>query len=552
SLQTLCVADASAREVQWIWRSDAAADEMNLFSYFQRDFRLETVDARAAVWFAADSQAALYVNGHEVARKVTRFTVDHVRPERVLIGPWLVRGSNTLLVLHHNWGDIKNFQRTRTRRAGLWIAPVVGTGLPDVATDQRWKATTAPQFVRHRQQIVGVTGDLRIRFPVIQDARREPRTSQAMRLLPWKAARVIKKPIWSVQLDNDQDVPQREFFFPVQRVIGAGTVSGLAVDRNGHDLNIDTRLNGATFTMDEKVGLQARNLTRSGPVTITALAGETRYVTFDFDRVVHGYPSLSIRSSQSGAVLTFVYGELALSPIDGSALVNASTGAIHTGDTVGRHYFDQYITVGRGQEAADLPDERTSRYLMVAIYFPTAGSVTLDKLGLIKSQYPLDWAGSFDGGDPRLEQIISLAKIQAEVSNTDVYVDTPGREDGAWLEDIQPRTQLADTWAGGSSAARRRVLMLAEESRLADGRFLAFAPQSFLDVTAWDWGMRWVLMLRDEWRWTGDQRFLSARWEALDRYIALLLACVDENGLFRTSAVLGDLRVGKHLRSDRD
>ena len=146
---------------------------------------------------------------------------------------------------------------------------------------------------------------------------------------------------------------------------------------------------------------------------------------------------------------------------------------------------------------------------------------------------------------------------------SDTYVDTPGREDGQWLEDIRLRARVAETW-GGDFKLRELTLMHAEQCRV-NGKFLSFAPQSFVELTGWDWGMQWIAMLYDHWQWTGTNNYPSKALgypgkgmspmkvvpQTLSDYVDLLLDNVNDKGLFCSRNVFADIRVGSHPRTDR-
>ncbi len=270
---------------------------------------------------------------------------------------------------------------------------------------------------------------------------------------------------------------------------------------------------------------------------------------------------LECQSNVSEIAVSFGYCELNLSPYDGTYHIDPKTGKIKTQGVVGTYYGDRYFTAGKGTlEKVEFPDERTARYMTIHVTFPknalNNASFTLKKLGIVKSQYPVVWQGDFTCVHPRLQQLIELSKIHAEITMSDTYIDTPGREDGQWLEDIRLRARIAETWFGDSDL---RVLTLshAQECR-HEGRFLSFAPQSFVKITGWDWGMQWISMLYDEWKWNGNshnttkQPRLQEYIPRLIDYTKLLLGNVGEDGLFRTNNVFADIRAGAHPKHPND
>ena len=69
-------------------------------------------------------------------------------------------------------------------------------------------------------------------------------------------------------------------------------------------------------------------------------------------------------------------------------------------------------------------------------------------------------------GERREHSIMSLALIHAEVTMSDAYVDTPGREDGQWIEDARPRAQISERWFGDTRLRRLAIRTLAEGQAL--------------------------------------------------------------------------------------
>ena len=467
-----CVNDRSKNplswdQAQWIWHPDVASDATNRCTYFRNHFEYNG-DHEIKAYFTADATARLYINGKIIRRKVTRYHPSKVRPEEIHLSKYLQQGENEILVLHHNWGDIKNFQRDEIRRAGMmFFAPDV----PELQSG--WKAAKAQHFTEHEQQIIGVTGGLRIRFPLIIDG------SQMNEPLDWRNAVDVENGPWTMSHDIYPKA-QREEFKAVQSLIAAGMIEYPAEFKlSEYNLRNDVRfpayMNQAAYNPKPSLASQFEKLLKAGSAQFSLKAGQTAFVTYDFHVPIHGYPSFEVESDKPGVALSFGYGELNVSLLDGSHHVNAETGWIKTDGVVGQFYGDRYITSGNKHEIIEIPEERTERYITVHFTAVEDTSITLHKLGIVKSQYPVDWRGSFDANDEIIDQIITLSKIHAEVTMSDVYVDTPGREDGQWLEDTRLRALIAESWTGNIDL-RYLTLAHSQESRVGKGKFLSFAP----------------------------------------------------------------------------
>ncbi len=511
----------------------------NRFTYFRKVVTLDEVPDTAAVRFAADSNARLWINGHLVRRKVARYAEEHATAEVVNAAPYLREGQNVVVALHHNWGDIVTFQRTGNERLGLYLS---GSW---IATDSTWRMTRAPQFVQHEKQIIGVPGTGRVRYPQIVDAREDLQGDlhdSSFDVSGWRHATEIDDGPWPATPPPVETPGQREHPVRPMAVLAAGTA-----DRDFSDdpAAIAKNIRDAQYRPDSLTTDKAIAFVAGQPAVIEGAAGETRYVTFDFFRPLHGYPYLKLAEAPAGTAFDFGYAEIPRSAYSGRMQVNPETGWVDPTGVVGDRYADRYITRA-GSQSVEIPDERTARWMTVLIRFPEAGRVVIEDLGIVKSQYPVDWVGTFATGDEHIDQIIKLALIHAELNMTDAYIDTPGREDEQWLDDSRLRAVIGARWFGDTRLREFFLRSVAESQRPDDGRFHDFPPTNYpAFVSTYDWNMQWVAMLYDQYRWSGDTGVIRTYWDNLTRFWDDALSHLDENGVWRTSEVRGDIRVGQ-------
>jgi len=521
---------AAAAPCGWIWSTPEEAAPKNRFTYFRKVVTLDRVPADATLRFAADSNARLWINGRIVLRKVTRYHEDRATADTVNAAPYLHPGQNVIVVLHHNWGPIVTFQRNANKHAGLYIES------PWLRTDASWRWRTAPEFTPHDRQIVGITGDHRIRYPQIADGRKELAGNihdTAFDDSAWQPAYEVKDGPWPAAPAWSGIPPQRETAVHPEHVVAAGRLipaSALADDPLSIAKDIRTARCEPVAGMDT--------------ASIAGRAGESRYITFDFYRPVHGYPFIDLADAPAGTVIDFGYAETAYMQYKGDRPVHPD-GWLNPEAVVGPGYADRYITRA-GAQHFEVPDERTARWLTLHIHFVHDGKLTFRERGIVKSQYPVDVLGSFDAGDKRIAQIVKLCLTHAEVTMVDGYVDTPGREDGTWIEDARLRAVIASRWFGDYQL-RRLVIRLHAESQNANGGFHCFPPSNYpASPCGYDWSVQWVAMLHDDYLWTGQTDLIAKYWEQLRRFWAETLSHVDSNGVWRTGSVFGDIRVGVH------
>jgi len=526
----------------WIGTEEVAP--RNCFTWFRKVVRLEDLPQDGTLRFAADSNGQLWINGHALRRKVARYAENRITAEVVDALPVLRRGANVIVVLHHNWGPITTFQRTGNERAGLYVESSW------LGSDATWKQLKASQFVPHDRQILAVNGRTpRIRYPQIVDGARmlSGIHGPAFDDSAWGPAVVISDGPWPARPADVETPGQEEEQISPPAVLAAGTAERAAPPIPLDPADVGPGLRASKCSPEPEALRRAEAFLAGAPLVLEGAAGTSRFVTFDFQRPVHGYPFLQLADADPGVVIDFGYGEVARSIYTGELLVDES-GWIDTGAVVGALYADRYLAAA-GPQVVELPDERTARWLALHVHFPREGRVVLRRLGFVSSQYPFPVNGSFNCGDERLDAIVRLGLIHARVSMTDAYIDTPGREDGQWYEDAQLRAVLTARWSG-DTRLRRFLLRTVAESQLEDGHLHAFPPSNYpLERAPFDWSMQWAAVLYDEYRWSGDLELVRHHFDTLVRYCKALLEPVDEQGLWRTDFIFADIRVGVHPRA---
>jgi hypothetical protein len=538
-------AQAGPGTARWIWSDPAAPAPKNRFTWFRKVVELDQMPADATLHLAADSNGRVWINGHIVRRKMARYHEDRITTERINAAPYLHVGRNVILLLHHNWGDIITFQRTGNKHAGLYVS---GTW---VSSDSSWKCTKAPEYVEHEKQIPGVIGDKRIRYPVIADGAKaisgdlnDPSFDDSA----WTSAIVVENGPWPSKPMDVETPGQREYAVHPARVLAAGTAER-TMPLSDEPSSMAAGIRTSKYRPETELAHLAGDVISGKPVVITGKAGETKYITFDFDQPIHGYPFLGLKDASGGVKIDLGYCELSRSLCTGKMHVD-ETGWINPEGVVGPGYADRYIT-RKGPQAFEFPEERTARWLSLHIHFATDGLVTLSDVGITRSQYPVDPAGTFDSGSQLMAQIVKLCLIHAQVSMSDAYVDTPGREDGQWIEDDRPRAILTARWFGDNQL-RRFMIRTFGQGQGKDGQFHPFAPSNYPAYPApYDWSVQWVATLHDDYMWTGQTDLVKEYWDTLSRYWENVLKHVDEQGLWRTPQILADIRNSLPLENDK-
>jgi hypothetical protein len=531
---------ASEPRARWIWSTLTEPAPANRFTYFRTIFRLIRLPDDGTLRFTADSNARLWINGALVRRKVARYHESMITAEVIDAAQYLRIGTNVVVVLHHNWGGIITFQRTGNAHAGLYLDSAW------LSTGDGWRWTQAPEFAEHSQQVVGLIGDPRIRYPLIIDARNGIRGNIHAPTFDdsdWQPTSVVELGPWPSSPTNVETAGQREYAVRPMSVLAAGqAVRSLPVA--AEPLEIAGGIRTSKCYPDTLATQRANEIVDGRCITIAGHAGETHYITVDFGLPVHGYPFITLDNAPEGAVLDFAYCEIWRSQYSGELHVDES-GWLNPESVVGKGYADRYIT-RRGKQTLEIPDERTARWLTLHIHFTQTGNITLSSLGIVQSQYPAEAIGSFECGNERINQIVKLCLIHARVTMSDAYVDTPGREDGQWLEDAEPRAVLASRWFG-DTALRDLMIRTHAQAQGEDGNLHPFSPSNYPAYPSpFDWSVQWVAMLWDDYMWHGKPERVRRYWTHLFRYWQCVLKLVNHDGLWITPRVLADIRIGVH------
>ena len=553
SLDSLFPPLADPLPLSFVWRDASLHAAPNTWTYFRKVFNWVPGDERqqALACFAADPTARVWLNGRLLLDRVLRFVSPNISVEILNLAPFLVPGENVLVVLHHWWG-VPTFQRSPGGRPGIafcWNPKPGG-----VLSDSRWFWRPADEFVSHPHQTIGHDGAPRIRFPVLFDSRLERpaiHTAVGDNHADWQPAVDVQSDAWANPACKETPPLTRCEYVSAVRVLSVGRLSRSVVTENLPLHQIGGRMRQSLHLADERAS--RRELL---PGDASVLLHSPAYISYDFGRPVHGYTTIEIGEAPPGAVLELGYAELAINPRDQRSLV-ASDGHFDPEFTCGSPFGDRVVLRG-GPQIVMLPEERTWRYLL--IHCPGEGRVWINGTSCRASQHPAPPIGDFHASDQTgtepefLSSLIQLSQDHAKVTMSDTYVDTPGREDAQWLEDIQYRARLAASWYGDTTLRQVTLRHAVEQQDPQTGLFRVFAPEDYGDngCQFLDWGMTWIGLLHDDWQWTGRTGLLQRYYPALKRFLAALERYTTSDGLLTGRGCLADNLGSSRLDHDKE
>ncbi len=177
---------------------------------------------------------------------------------------------------------------------------------------------------------------------------------------------------------------------------------------------------------------------------------------------------------------------------------------------------------------------RSGRYLFVTLR-RLAAPVKLHFLRLVESTYPVEFKGSFECNDFRLNRIWDISARTLKLCMEDTFTDCPLYEQTLWVGDARNESLFSYPVFGGWDLARRCI-------RLA-GHSLDKYPITGCQVpSGWDcllpaWSFLWGISVWEYYFETADRDFLVESWPWVEKNMAGAAKHIDPaTGLFSMPA----------------
>lgn len=149
---------------------------------------------------------------------------------------------------------------------------------------------------------------------------------------------------------------------------------------------------------------------------------------------------------------------------------------------------------------------RSGRY--IALLIETGDEpLTLERLGLLETRYPLEMESRFGSSDARLDAITPIALRGLQMCAHETYMDCPYYEQLMYVGDT--RLEALTTYAISSDdRLPRKAITLYGLSRLPDGMIQARYPSRNIQVIP-PFSLWWIGMVYDYALWRGDRAFVA-------------------------------------------
>lgn len=215
--------------------------------------------------------------------------------------------------------------------------------------------------------------------------------------------------------------------------------------------------------------------------------------------------------------------------IFGIEYINSQGDVQHTGIRSGNNRNGMRYICREGLNQFISLKRRSGRYLFLTLRDMT-GPVSIRKVELLESTYPVSQEGAFECSDAALTRIWDISARTLKLCMEDTFTDCPLYEQTLWVGDARNEALFAFTAFGAYDLARRCIALAGQSVE----RFPLVGCQV---PSSWEcllpaWSFLWVISVWDYYFHTGDKRFLRKAWKWVKQNLRGAEKFRDERGLF--------------------
>ncbi|MBN1285754.1 MAG: hypothetical protein JXB47_10175 [Anaerolineae bacterium] len=468
-----------ASGAQWISKA-GCRDESNLYLEFARRFDCAAPNA-LTLDITAVTQYRAAVNDRVIGRGPAVSDRSLYYFDRYTLGPDLLRrGTNLLTVLlFHDGRCTETTQGFEYGEPGL-LAHLYGEGAA-LVSDASWRVRRAPVYAPCAS-MVSKWGSYKEYY---HGEREDDWQSPAFDHSSWEAAVEAAEAVSPGFVQNLVllDLPPLEAFdVAPQRIIDVSANLG-DVQLAGPDVP-------APYT--------------GQPITVApGEPGAMPSVTFDFGRMVVGYPEIKIEAAGAGCIYEVWYGE-----------------------TLEMARLDVVRPPARGVWRAF--QRRAFRFLKVS-FIALEGPVTLERVIQHNVWYAYDARGAMTGSDARINRMIEVSKYTVRANSSYHYEDCPVREQALWVLDTRLMAWI-NAYHFGSPALTEKCIRQHFALQRADGSVAACGPKQNA-MFHLDYCLHLAAALREYYQYTGDVAFVRELYPYLRKLHGFIKSFQDTDGL---------------------
>ncbi len=193
-----------------------------------------------------------------------------------------------------------------------------------------------------------------------------------------------------------------------------------------------------------------------------------------------------------------------------------------------RAMHDTFLPDGRASASFTTPWWKCGRWIEIAVRTADA-PLSLTRLGLVETRYPLEIKSSFACDDASLEDICRIAVRGMENCLHEMFMDCPYFEQQMYPGDTRVEMLVLNTLSGDDRLLRHGIGIF-DASRRANGMIRMNFP-SVHEQDSTTFSLAWVMMLGDYALWHGGNAFLRQRIPGLRQTLSQIDTYRDADGL---------------------
>jgi hypothetical protein len=262
-------------------------------------------------------------------------------------------------------------------------------------------------------------------------------------------------------------------------------------------------------------------LAAKSPLTIPPKS--TRRVIVDLGNYYCAYPEI-VTSGGKGSKVRILWAEALYEKLEGGSKGNR--------DEIEGKYFigigDTFEPDGGGKRLFDTLWWEAGRYLEVVVSTGDA-PLTIESFAIRETHYPYDWESEFESADPRLEEVVPIARRVLEMCSHETYMDCPYYEQLQYVGDT--RLEVLATYAmTRDDRLPRKAILMFDVSRRISGITQSRYPSRVMQIIP-PFSLWWIGMVHDYALWRDDLGFVADRMPGVRAVLDAFRRWVNKDGL---------------------
>lgn len=240
-----------------------------------------------------------------------------------------------------------------------------------------------------------------------------------------------------------------------------------------------------------------------GKTTLTIAPNSMRRIIIDLGNYYCAYPVL-VTTGGKGSKVRILWAEALYEKPEGGPKGNR--------DVVENKYFigvgDIFEPDGGSKREFSTLWWEAGRYLEVLV--STADEpLTIEKLGIRETHYPYEMQMEFASADPRLEEVVPIARRALEMCSHETYMDCPYYEQLQYVGDVRLQVLATYTFTRDDRLPRKAILQF-DQSRKISGITQSRYPSRIMQIIP-PFSLWWIGMVHDYAMWRDDIEFVRDR-----------------------------------------